>query len=69
MSGSSIRAFLDSHCGFWIAGGLVSYLGMWLLTPQIFKNDNDSQGKLRLNLQSLGLSVSEPLEYGRKCVL
>jgi hypothetical protein len=31
MSGSSIWASLECHCCFWIAGGLVSYLTMWLL--------------------------------------
>jgi hypothetical protein len=31
-SGSSIWASLECQCCFWIAGGLVSYLTMWLLT-------------------------------------
>jgi hypothetical protein len=49
------------------AGGLVSYLTMWLLTLhfQLFKNSTDTQGKLRLNLHSLSVSVSELSEYGR----
>jgi hypothetical protein len=41
---------------------------MWLLTLQIFKNSIeaiDTQEKLRLNLHSLSVSVSELLEYGR----
>jgi hypothetical protein len=51
----------------WIAGGLVSYLSMWLLTLlQLFKNSIDTQGKLRLNLHSL--SASELLEYRRMSV-
>jgi hypothetical protein len=55
--------FLNSY----IAGGLVSYLTMWLLTLQLFKNSIDTQEKLRLNLHSLSVSVSvsELLEYGR----
>jgi hypothetical protein len=61
MSGSSIWASLECHCCFWIAGGLVSYITMWLLTLQLFKNSIDTQEKLRLNLHSL--SVSELLEY------
>jgi hypothetical protein len=47
-------------------GGLVSYLTMWLLTFQLFKNIIDTQEKIRLNLHSL--SVSELLEYGCKCI-
>jgi hypothetical protein len=39
---------------------------MWLLTLQLFKNSIDIQEKLRLNLHSLSVSVSELLEYGRK---
>ena len=66
MSGGSIWASLKCHCCFWIAGGLVSYLTMWLLTLQLFKNSIDTQEKLRLNLHSLSVSVSELLEYGRK---
>jgi hypothetical protein len=38
---------------------------MWLLTLQLFKNSIDTQEKLRLNLHSLSVSVSELLEYGR----
>jgi hypothetical protein len=34
-------------------------------TLQLFKNSNDAQGKLRLNLHSLSVSVSELLEYRR----
>ena len=34
-----------------------------ILTLQLFKNNSDTQEKLRLNLHSL--SVSELLEYGR----
>jgi hypothetical protein len=34
MSGGSIWSSLECQCCFWIAGGLVSYLTMWLLTPQ-----------------------------------
>jgi hypothetical protein len=37
---------------------------MWLLTLQLFKNNIDTQRKLRLNLHSL--SVILLLEYGRK---
>jgi hypothetical protein len=64
MSGSSIWASLACHCCFWIAGGLVSYLTMWLLTLQLFKKSIDTQEKLRLNLHSL--SASDLLEYRRK---
>ena len=64
MSGSSIWASLERHCCFWIAGGLVPYLTMRLLTLQLFKNSTDTQEKLRLNLHSL--SESELLEYRRK---
>ena len=70
MSGSSIWASLECHCCFWIAGvpyyviTRVSYLTMWLLTLQLFKNSIDTNEKLRLNLHSL--SVIELLEYGRK---
>jgi hypothetical protein len=35
------------------------------LALQLFKNSINTQEKLRLNLHSL--SVSELLEYGRKC--
>jgi hypothetical protein len=63
MSGGSIWASLECHCCFWIAAGSVSYLTMWLLPLQLFKNITDTQEKLRLNLHSL--SVSELLEYGR----
>jgi hypothetical protein len=47
----------------------VSYLTMRLLTLQLFKNSIGTQEKLRLNLHSLSVSVSvsELLEYGRKC--
>jgi hypothetical protein len=38
MSGSSIWASLECQCCFWIVGGLVSYLTIWLLTLQLFKN-------------------------------
>jgi hypothetical protein len=36
------------------------------LAIQLFKNSIDTQKKLRLNLHSLSVSVSELLEYGRK---
>ena len=62
MSGRSIWASLKCNCSFWIAGGLVSYLTRWLLTFQLCKNNIDTQEKLRLNFNSLNLSVSEPLE-------
>jgi hypothetical protein len=61
MSGGSIWDSLECQCCFWIAGGLVPYRTMWLLTLLLFKNSIDTQGKLRLNLHSL--SVSELLEY------
>jgi hypothetical protein len=35
------------------------------LALQLFKNSIDTQEKLRLNLHSFNLSVSELLEYGR----
>jgi hypothetical protein len=66
MSGSSIWASLECHCCFWIAGGLVSYLTMWLLILQLFKNSIDTQEMPRLNLHSLSVSVSELVEHGRK---
>jgi hypothetical protein len=66
-SGGSIGDSLECQCSFWIAGGLVSYLTMWLLTLQLFKNSIDTQGELRLNLHSL--SVSELLEYRRKSIV
>jgi hypothetical protein len=53
MSGSSIWASVECNCCFWIAGGLVSYLTMWLLTLRLFKNSIDTQEKLRLNLHAL----------------
>ena len=62
-SGGSIWASLECQWCFWIAEGLVSYLTMWLLILQLFKNSFDTQDKLRLNLQSL--SVSELSEYRR----
>jgi hypothetical protein len=68
MSGSLIWASLECHCCFWIAEGLVSYLIQWLLTLQLFENSNDTEEKLRLNLHSLSVSVSELLEYGRQCL-
>jgi hypothetical protein len=40
---------------------------MWLLTLQLLKNSIDTQGKLRLNLHSLSMSVSKFLEYRRYC--
>ena len=36
------------------------------LTLQLFKNRDETQEKLRMNLHSLSQSVSELLEYGRK---
>jgi hypothetical protein len=66
MSGGSIWASLECQCCFRKAGGLVSYLTMWLLTFQLFKSSIETQENLRLNLHSL--SVSELLEYGRKHV-
>jgi hypothetical protein len=66
MSGDSIWASLECQCCFWIAGGLVSYLTMWLLTLQLFRNSIDTQEKLKLNLHSLSASMSELLEYGRR---
>jgi hypothetical protein len=62
-SRGSIWASLECQCCFWIAGGWVSYLTVWLLTLQLFKNSIDTQGKLKLNLHSL--SVSELSEYRR----
>jgi hypothetical protein len=53
MSVGSIWASLECHCCFWIAERLVSYLAMWLLNLQLFKNSIDTQGKLRLNLHAL----------------
>ena len=44
----------------------MSYLTMRLLTLQLFKNSIDTQEKLRLNLHSLSVIVSELLEYRRK---
>jgi hypothetical protein len=44
----------------------VSYLTRCLLILQLFKNSINTQEKLRLNLHSLSVSVSELLEYGRK---
>jgi hypothetical protein len=35
------------------------------LALQLFKNSINTQEKLRLNLHSLSVSVSELLEYGR----
>jgi hypothetical protein len=46
---------------FFKAGELVLNLTMWLLTLYLFKNNLDTQSKLRLNLHSL--SVCELLEY------
>ena len=46
MSGSSIWASLECHWCFWLAGGLVSYLTMWLLALQLFKNSIDTREKL-----------------------
>jgi hypothetical protein len=63
MSRSSMWASPECHCFFWIAGGLVSYLTMWLLTLQLFKNSIDTQERLRLNFHLLSVSVSELLEY------
>jgi hypothetical protein len=54
-SGSSIWASLECHCCFRIAGGLMPYLTMWLLTVQLFKSSMDTQEKLRLNLHSLSV--------------
>jgi hypothetical protein len=65
MSGGSIWASFDCQYCFWIVGGLVSYLNMWLLILQLFKNSIDTQEKLRLNFHSL--SVSELSEYRRRC--
>jgi hypothetical protein len=41
---------------------------MWLHALQLFKNSIDTQEKVRLNLHSLSVSVSELLEYGRKSI-
>ena len=43
----------------------MSYLTRRLFTLQQFKNSIDTQEKLRLNLHSLSVSVSELFEYGR----
>ena len=56
-SRGSIWASLECQCCFLIAGGLVSYLTMWLLALQLFENNNDTQGKLRLNFHSLSIWV------------
>ena len=62
-SEGSIWASLECQCCFLIlAGVLVSYLTMWLLTLQLFKNSTDTQEKPRLNLHSLSVL----LEYRRK---
>jgi hypothetical protein len=68
MSGGSIGAFLESHFCFWTDGELVPYRTMWLLTLQLLKNSIDTQGKLRLNLRSLRVIVSERLGYERKSI-
>jgi hypothetical protein len=47
----------------------VSYFTMRLLILQLFKNSIDTQGKLKMNLHSLSVSVSELLEYRRECIL
>ena len=39
-----------------------------LWTLQLFKNRNEAQGKLRMNLHLLSESVSELLEYRRKVI-
>jgi opacity protein-like surface antigen len=39
------------------------------LTPQLFKNSNDTREKLRLNFHSLSVNASELLEYGRNSIL
>jgi hypothetical protein len=62
---NSIWASLECQCCFRTAGGLVSYLTMWLLTFQLFKNSTDTQENIRLNLHSLSVSVSELLKYRR----
>ena len=50
------------------------FLNSWMVSSrivrygtdlQLFKNCTDAQGKLRLNLHSLTLSVSELLEHRR----
>jgi hypothetical protein len=62
-SKSSLTLTLNEwRFSFWIAGGLVLYLYMWLLTLQLFKNSIDTQEKLRLNFHSLSVL----LEYGVK---
>ena len=38
---------------------------LYLTNLQLFKNSIDTREKLRLNLHSLSVSVSELLEYGR----
>ena len=43
MSGSSIWDSFECQCCFWIAGEIISYLTMWLLTLQLFKNSIDTQ--------------------------
>jgi hypothetical protein len=67
----SIWTSLECQCCFWTAGWLVSYLTMWLLTLQLFKNSIVSltQWKLKLNLNSLSVSVIELLEYRRICYI
>jgi hypothetical protein len=40
-----------------------------ILILQLFKNSIDTQGKLKLNLHSLSVSMSELLEYRRECIL
>jgi hypothetical protein len=40
-------------------------VGVITLALQLFKNSIDTREKLRLNLHSLSVSVSELLEYGR----
>jgi hypothetical protein len=61
MSGGSIWASRGCQCCFWIAGWLVSYLTMWLLTLRLIKNSIYNQEKLKLNLHSLSVSERKTL--------
>ena len=64
ISRAFIQASLVCYCGFRIAGKLVLYLSMQLLTLQLFKNGNDSQGKPRLYQLLLWCWLYDPAYLG-----
>ena len=66
MNGGSIVSFSCVSMLFLSSWRVSSHIGKYDTSLQLFKNSIDTQEKLRLNLHSLSVSVSELSEYWRK---